>query len=163
MGKEGVIEGPATLHRTKPISSAQNCPSRQYAGRRSGRPVARPLEPLVEHVVASATRWGPGNNSEAIILAIDALQGIDDVRALNGLALIVLCVADGHVQYDFEKRLENTTVCLVHFTRETSETAAHGQAPDGGLGEALDRLLPACALVSLCYRSGNHTVQIILM
>ena len=67
-----------------------------------------------------------------------ALEGVDDVKRRDGLALGVLGVGDGVTDDTLEEGLEDTTGLLVDHGRDTLDTTTTCETADGGLCDTLD-------------------------
>jgi hypothetical protein len=67
-----------------------------------------------------------------------ALEGIDDVKRGDGLALSVLGVGDGVTDNGLEEGLEDTTGLFVDHGGDTLDTATASETADSGLGDSLD-------------------------
>lgn len=67
-----------------------------------------------------------------------ALERVDHVHGGDGLALGVLGVGDGVPDHVLQEHLQHPAGLLVDEAGDALDAAAPGQAPDGGLGDALD-------------------------
>ena len=76
--------------------------------------------------------------AEAVESAALALERVDHVHGRDRLALGVLRVGDGVPDHVLQEDLEHPAVLLVDEPGDALDAAAAGQAPDGGLGDALD-------------------------
>ena len=76
--------------------------------------------------------------AESVKGAALPLQSIDHIHGGDSLPLGVLSVGDGITDDVLKEHLEDTTGLLVDEARDTLDTAAASQTPDGGLGDALD-------------------------
>ena len=76
--------------------------------------------------------------TETVQGAALALQGVDDVKRGDGLALGVLSVGDGVTDDTLEEGLEDTAGLLVDHSRDTLDTTTTSKTADGRLGDALD-------------------------
>ena len=81
--------------------------------------------------------------SEAVQGAALALEGVDHVKGCHGLAPGVLCVGHSVTDHVLQEHLEHAPGLLIDEARDALDAATPGQAPDGGLGDALD-VVPAC-------------------
>ncbi|XP_028712048.1 uncharacterized protein LOC114682366 [Peromyscus leucopus] len=79
-----------------------------------------------------------GLASEAVQGAALALERVDHVHGGDGLALSVLGVGDGVADHVLQEHLQHPAGLLVDEAGDALDTAAPGQAADGGLGDALD-------------------------
>ncbi len=77
-------------------------------------------------------------STEAVQGLALALEGIDDVKSSDGLALRVLSVGDGITNDVLEEDLENTARLLVDEAGDTLDTATASETANGGLGDALN-------------------------
>ncbi|URE24016.1 hypothetical protein MUK42_06422, partial [Musa troglodytarum] len=66
------------------------------------------------------------------------LQGIDDIHCGDSLPTGVLSVGHSIADHILEEDLKDATSLLVDEAADTLHTAPPRQAPDGGLGNALD-------------------------
>ena len=76
--------------------------------------------------------------SESVQGASLPLEGIDHIHGGDGLPLGVLGVGDGVPDDVLKENLEDTTGLLVDEARDTLDSSATRQPPDGGLGDTLD-------------------------
>lgn len=76
--------------------------------------------------------------AEAVEGASLALERVDHVHGGDGLALGVLGVGDGVPDHVLQEHLQHPAGLLVDEAGDALDAAAPGQAPDGGLGDALD-------------------------
>jgi len=67
-----------------------------------------------------------------------ALEGVDDVKGGDGLALGVLGVRDGITDDALEEGLEDTAGLLVDHGRDTLDSTTTGETADGRLGNTLN-------------------------
>ena len=77
--------------------------------------------------------------TEAVQGASLPLQGVDYVKSSHGLAAGVLSVGDSVTDDVLEEHLEDTTSLLVDKPRDTLDTTATSQTPDGGLCDTLQQ------------------------
>ena len=66
------------------------------------------------------------------------LEGIDDVKRSDGLALGVLSVGDSVTDDTLKEGLEDTTGLLVDHGRDTLDTTTTSKTTDSGLSDTLD-------------------------
>merc|ERR1712129_86522 len=66
------------------------------------------------------------------------LEGVDHVHGGDGLPLGVFGVGDGVADHVLEEDLEDAPGLLVDEARDPFDAAPPGEAPDSGLGDALD-------------------------
>lgn len=85
-------------------------------------------------------RWQESGDltAKAVEGAALALQRVDDIHGGDGLALGVLGVGDGVPDHVLQEHLQHPAGLLVDEAGDALDAAAPGQAPDGGLGDALD-------------------------
>jgi len=79
-----------------------------------------------------------GLTSESVEGAALPLEGVDNVHGSDGLPLGVLSVGDSIPDDILQEDLEDTPGLLVDEARDTLDTTAASQTPDGRLGDALD-------------------------
>ena len=76
--------------------------------------------------------------SESVQGAALPLEGIDHIHGGDSLPLGMLGVGDGIPDDILQEDLQDSPGLLVDEARDTLDTAAASQTPDGGLGDALD-------------------------
>ena len=76
--------------------------------------------------------------SESVEGAALPFQSVDDVPAVDGLALGVLGVGDRVADHVLQEDLENAASLLVDQTRDPLDATPSGQSADRRLGNALD-------------------------
>lgn len=76
--------------------------------------------------------------TKAVQSAALALEGIDDIKRGDSLALGMLRVGHSITDDILQEDLEHTARLLIDQARDTLDTAAASQTADGGLGDALD-------------------------
>merc|ERR1719500_1504033 len=79
-----------------------------------------------------------GLSAETVEGAALPLEGVDHVHGGDGLPLSVLGVGHGVADHVLEEDLEDAPGLLVDEARDSLDAAPPGEAPDGGLGDALD-------------------------
>ena len=76
--------------------------------------------------------------SESVESAALPLEGIDHIHGGDGLPLGVLGVGDSVPDDVLQEDLQDSPGLLIDEARDTLDTPAASQTPDGGLGDALD-------------------------
>jgi hypothetical protein len=76
--------------------------------------------------------------SEAIQGTTLTFQGVDHIHSGDSLPLGVFAVGDCVTDDILKEELEHTTDLFVNQSRDTLDTTTASQAPDSGLGDALD-------------------------
>merc|ERR1719466_235293 len=79
-----------------------------------------------------------GLSAETVEGAALPLEGVDHVHGGDGLPLGVLGVGHGVADHVLEEDLEDAPGLLVDEAGDPLDAAPPGEAPDGGLGDALD-------------------------
>jgi len=77
-------------------------------------------------------------STETVEGAALALEGVDDIKGGNSLALGVLSVGDGITDNTLEECLEDTTGLFVDHRADTLYTTSAGKTTDGRLCDTLD-------------------------
>ena len=81
--------------------------------------------------------WVTELAAEAVEGAALPLEGVDHVHGGDGLPLSVLGVGHGVADHVLEEDLEDAPGLLVDEAGDPLDAAPPGEAPDGGLGDAL--------------------------
>jgi len=88
--------------------------------------------------VSVMEHWSGCLTAESVQGAALPLEGIDHIHGSDGLPLGMLSVGDGIPDDVLKEHLQDTPGLLVDEARDTLDTTAASQAPDGGLGDTLD-------------------------
>merc|ERR1719319_1607164 len=84
--------------------------------------------------------------AEAVEGASLPLEGVDHVHGGDSFPLGVLGVGDGVADHVLEEDLEDASGLLVDEAGDPLDAAPPGEAPDGGLGDALNVVTEALAV-----------------